>query len=64
MGHEVTGFEKGENVTTVSTPKGNFTSNFVISCTGLQRDRIAKKRGRGSRNANSWIERRLLRFVG
>ena len=43
--HEVTGFEKGETITTVVTPKGKFTANYVISCTGLQCDRIAKKEG-------------------
>ena len=44
-GHEVTGFEKNESFTTVVTPKGNFTAKFIISCTGLQCDRIAKKEG-------------------
>ncbi len=44
-GHEVTGFEKGEHTTTVRTPRGNFTARYLISCTGLQCDRIAKKEG-------------------
>lgn len=44
-GHEVTGFEKSDSITTVVTPKGKFTANYIISCTGLQCDRIAKKEG-------------------
>lgn len=44
-GHEVTGFEKREHETIVSTPKGQFTGKYIISCTGLQCDRIAKKEG-------------------
>jgi L-2-hydroxyglutarate oxidase LhgO len=44
-GHEVTGFEKGADQTTVVTPKGKFTGKYLISCTGLQCDRIAKKEG-------------------
>ena len=44
-GHEVTGFEKSDTITTVVTPKGKFTSKYIISCTGLQCDRIAKKEG-------------------
>jgi L-2-hydroxyglutarate oxidase len=44
-GHEVTGFEKGNEQTTVVTPKGKFTAKYIISCTGLQCDRIARKEG-------------------
>lgn len=44
-GHEVTGFEKSDTITTVVTPKGKFTAKYIISCTGLQCDRIAKKEG-------------------
>lgn len=44
-GHEVTAFEKGTNITTVITPKGKFTGKYIITCAGLQSDRIAKKEG-------------------
>lgn len=43
--HEVTGFEKQQNETTVITPKGKFVGKYVITCAGLQSDRIAKKEG-------------------
>jgi L-2-hydroxyglutarate oxidase len=43
--HEVTGFIKEDGKTTVVTPKGNFTSDYIVNCTGLQTDRIAKKDG-------------------
>ena len=42
-GYEVTNFEKSENSTTVITNKGNFTAKHIISCAGLQCDRIAEK---------------------
>jgi (S)-2-hydroxyglutarate dehydrogenase len=44
-GYEATGFEKSNEFTTINTPKGNFTTRFMVSCTGLQCDRIAKKEG-------------------
>ncbi|MDQ3050193.1 MAG: L-2-hydroxyglutarate oxidase [Bacteroidota bacterium] len=44
-GYEVTAFEKNMDATTVITPRGKFTGRFIISCTGLQCDRIAKKEG-------------------
>ena len=44
-GHEVTGFEKSADYTTVVTPKGKFKGRYLVSCTGLQCDRIAKKEG-------------------
>lgn len=44
-GHEVTGFEKQAETTTVVTPQGNFITKYIIACTGLQCDRIAKKEG-------------------
>ncbi|HSH65935.1 MAG TPA: L-2-hydroxyglutarate oxidase [Bacteroidia bacterium] len=44
-GHEVTAFEKHAGSTTVITPKGKFKGNYVITCSGLQSDRIAKKEG-------------------
>jgi (S)-2-hydroxyglutarate dehydrogenase len=43
--HEVTGFEKGQESTKVITPKGNFTGRYIVNCTGLQSDLIAKKDG-------------------
>ncbi|HET6224965.1 MAG TPA: L-2-hydroxyglutarate oxidase [Bacteroidia bacterium] len=44
-GHEVTGFEKHSDSTTVITPKGKFVGKYIITCSGLQSDRIAKKEG-------------------
>lgn len=43
--HEVTAFEKHGDHTHVITPKGKFTGKYVITCAGLQSDRIAKKEG-------------------
>lgn len=44
-GHEVTAFEKQADGTTVVTPQGQFKGKYVITCAGLQSDRIAKKEG-------------------
>jgi L-2-hydroxyglutarate oxidase LhgO len=44
-GHEVTAFEKHADHTIVITPKGKFKGKYVITCSGLQSDRIAKKEG-------------------
>lgn len=44
-GHEVTGFEKHQDNTHVITPQGKYTGTYVITCAGLQSDRIAKKEG-------------------
>jgi L-2-hydroxyglutarate oxidase LhgO len=44
-GHEVTAFEKHTDGTTVVTPQGKFKGTYVITCAGLQSDRIAKKEG-------------------
>ena len=44
-GHEVTAFEKHADRTDVVTPKGKFSGRYVITCAGLQSDRIAKKEG-------------------
>jgi L-2-hydroxyglutarate oxidase len=44
-GHEVTAFEKHEGYTNVITPQGKFKGKYVITCSGLQSDRIAKKEG-------------------
>jgi L-2-hydroxyglutarate oxidase LhgO len=43
--HCVTGFEKHAGHTHVITDKGNYTGKYVITCAGLQSDRIAKKEG-------------------
>lgn len=43
--HEVTAFEKHGDHTHVITPKGKFTGKYIITCAGLQSDRIAKKEG-------------------
>ena len=43
--HEVTSFEKHANYTDVITPKGTFRGTYIITCAGLQSDRIAKKEG-------------------
>ncbi len=43
--HEVTAFEKHNDYTDVITPKGKFRGNYIITCAGLQSDRIAKKEG-------------------
>ncbi len=44
-GHEVTAFEKQAGYTNVITPQGKFKGKYVITCSGLQSDRIAKKEG-------------------
>ena len=43
--HEVTAFEKHIGYTDVITPKGKFRGTYIITCAGLQSDRIAKKEG-------------------
>lgn len=43
--HEATAFEKHSDHTLVVTPKGSYKSTYVITCAGLQSDRIAKKEG-------------------
>ncbi len=43
--HEVTAFEKHTDYTDVITPKGKYRGTFIITCAGLQSDRIAKKEG-------------------
>lgn len=45
MKHEVTGIEKGEEVTKLITPKGIIKANHVVYCGGLQADRLARKDG-------------------
>jgi L-2-hydroxyglutarate oxidase len=43
--HEVTAFEKHSDYTDVITPKGTFRGSYIITCGGLQSDRVAKKEG-------------------
>lgn len=43
--HEVTDFIKHSDYTEVVTPKGKFNGKYIITCAGLQSDRIAKKEG-------------------
>lgn len=45
LGHEVTAIEKGELSSTIVTSKGNFESEYLVFCAGLQADRMAKKDG-------------------
>ncbi|MBS1637074.1 MAG: L-2-hydroxyglutarate oxidase [Bacteroidetes bacterium] len=49
--HKVTGFEKKGNTTDIITGKGTFNARYVITCAGLQADRIAKKEGKKSDSA-------------
>jgi L-2-hydroxyglutarate oxidase len=42
---EVIGFEKDGSITHVVTPKGKFSTKYLITCAGLQADRLAKKEG-------------------
>ncbi len=45
-GQEVTGFEKQGDITEVTTKQGNrFKAKYIITCAGLQSDRMAKKEG-------------------
>lgn len=44
-GHEVTGFERHADYTTVITPREQFSTKYVVTCGGLQSDRIAQKEG-------------------
>jgi (S)-2-hydroxyglutarate dehydrogenase len=46
--HEATGFSRDGSVSIVSTPKGNFRGRHVITTSGLQADRVAKKEGAGT----------------
>lgn len=45
---EVIGFEKKTDTTTVVTKTNKFTGNYVITTSGLQADRMAKKEGQKS----------------
>jgi L-2-hydroxyglutarate oxidase LhgO len=44
-GHEAIAFEKTDVTTDVVTGKGIFTARYIINCTGLHCDRIARKDG-------------------
>jgi (S)-2-hydroxyglutarate dehydrogenase len=44
-GEKVIDFEKADGISTVVTEKNKFKGNYIISCAGLQADRIAKKEG-------------------
>lgn len=43
LNHEVTSFSKHEDYTLVNTPEGAFKGKYIVNCTGLHADRIAKK---------------------
>jgi L-2-hydroxyglutarate oxidase len=45
VGHEVTAFDKHDFYTSVVTPKGAFSTRFVINCAGLHCDRVARLDG-------------------
>lgn len=49
--HEVIAFEKKGEISEVITKKGTFQAKHIISCAGLQADRIAKKEGKKSDSA-------------
>ena len=46
-GRKVTGIDRKGTTTVVSTPKGEVEARFVITCGGLQSDRLAKMTGGG-----------------
>jgi len=43
--HEVTAFDKHDFYTNVVTNNGDFSTNYIINCAGLQSDRIARMDG-------------------
>jgi L-2-hydroxyglutarate oxidase len=45
LAHEVISITRNEDETTIHTNKGEFTSKFMVFCSGLQADRMAKKDG-------------------
>ena len=45
LAHEVISITRNEDETTIHTNKGEFTSKFMVICSGLQADRMAKKDG-------------------
>lgn len=50
-GQEVISFEKKGDVTEVKTQKSTFEGSYIITCAGLQADRISKKEGQKSEAA-------------
>jgi len=48
---EALSFQKDGDFTKVKTPKGTFTGKFIITCAGLQSDRIAKLEGTPTKDA-------------
>jgi L-2-hydroxyglutarate oxidase len=48
LGQEVKSFEKTEALTEIRTQKDNFKASYVITCSGLQADRVSKKEGQKS----------------
>lgn len=46
--HKVVGFEKNGLETIVKTENGNFIGSYIITCAGLQADRIANQEGKKS----------------
>ncbi|HXB41574.1 MAG TPA: L-2-hydroxyglutarate oxidase [Bacteroidia bacterium] len=47
-GCEATGFINHPDKIEVTSPQGNYTGSYVITCGGLQADRLAKKQGKKS----------------
>jgi L-2-hydroxyglutarate oxidase len=45
LAHEVISITRNEDDATINTNKGEFTSKFMVFCSGLQADRMAKKDG-------------------
>ncbi|MBL0053893.1 MAG: L-2-hydroxyglutarate oxidase [Bacteroidetes bacterium] len=45
MGEEVKDFEKQDTYTTIVTNKSKYKAKYIINCTGLHCDRVAKKDG-------------------
>jgi L-2-hydroxyglutarate oxidase len=43
LNHEVTGISKDGEESIIATPKGNFIAKYIVNCTGLHADRIARK---------------------
>lgn len=43
LNHEVTAINKQSEGSEIITPKGNFKAKYIVNCTGLHADRIAKK---------------------
>lgn len=48
---EAKSFSKDGGITTIKTNQGDFKTKYIITCAGLQSDRIAKKEGTGTEDA-------------